>query len=243
MLSLDGCADQYVMALSPRESVVGLSTRADDADSNLRHRAKGLPLRRTTLEASLAARPQLVVRYWGGDPRLLRGLEARGAKVVTIEDASDFATVRANIRRVAQALDRQPAGEALIADMDARLARSAGAWGGKSVLYLTPGGFTTGPGTLVHAILRAAGLKPVATDPGYQLVSLEALALKPPQTVVLGFFDAFMVGNNYWGPGRHPVMQRAVKAKAVASLPGAWLGCPDWSAAYAVERLAASAPR
>lgn len=243
MLSLDQCADQYVMALAPRADIVGVSSRADDADSNLRRLAKGLPIRRTTLEAALGARPQLVVRYWGGDPRLVRSLEGRGLKVVTIQDAADFGAVRANIRSVARALGRPAAGEALIADMDARLARSAGAWRGKRVLYLTPGGFTTGPGTLVHAVLTTAGLRPLAAQPGYQLVSLEQLAFDPPDTVVLGFFDDFMIGNNYWGPGRHPVMQRAVKDKAVASLPGSLLGCPDWFAAHAVERLALSAPR
>ena len=64
VLSLDQCADQYVLALSPRVSIVGLSTRANDPDSRLRELARGLPLRRTTLESALAARPDLVVRYW-----------------------------------------------------------------------------------------------------------------------------------------------------------------------------------
>jgi len=52
--SLDQCADQYVLALSPRSSIVGLSKRADDADAYLRAEAAGLPLRRATTEAVLA---------------------------------------------------------------------------------------------------------------------------------------------------------------------------------------------
>ncbi|WP_421931633.1 ABC transporter substrate-binding protein [Phenylobacterium sp.] len=243
VLSLDQCADQFVLALSPRESIVGLSTRADDPDSRLRAQAKGLPLRRTTLESALAARPQLVVRYWGGDPRFVAQLEQRGVRVVTIQDASDFDGVRANVRRVAAALDRRPQGEAVIARMDARLARSAGAWRGATALYITPGGFTGGQGTLVHQILKSAGLTPTPPGPGYQPVSLEQLALKPPRAVVLGFFDSFMLANNHWGMGRHPVMQRLAARRTVASLPGAMLGCPDPSAAEAVEILAVRAPR
>ena len=45
VMSLDQCADQYVLALSPREAIVGVSPRVDDRDSYLRARAAGLPQR------------------------------------------------------------------------------------------------------------------------------------------------------------------------------------------------------
>ena len=48
---------------------------------------------------------------------------------------ADFDGVRMNIRRVAEALDRREAGEALIGDMDAKLARGRSEIGG-SALYL-----------------------------------------------------------------------------------------------------------
>ena len=243
MLSLDQCADQYVLALSPRASIVGLSTRADDADSRLRDLARGLPRRRIDLESALAAEPQAVVRYWGGDPRLVRALESRGVAVVTIGEAAGFADVRRNIRAVAAALDRRPQGEALIGDMDARLRRAAGAWRGTRALYLTPSGVTAGSGTLVDAVMRAAGMTNAEARPGYQTVSLEGLALDPPKTVVLGFFDTFQLAGDSWGPGRHEVLKRVVRERAAASLPGSMLGCPDWGAAQAAELLAAKAPR
>lgn len=232
-----------MLALSPREAIVGLSTRADDADSRLRALSHGLPKRRVDLESALAVRPQVVVRYWGGEPRLVNALEKRGVRVVTIGDASNFADVRANVRHVAASLDAKPAGEAVIARMDQRLARSAGAWRGASALYLTPGGATTGSGTLVDAILRGAGMANAEARPGYQTVSLENLALSPPKAVVLGFFDTFQLAGDSWGLGRHRILQRVARERAVASLPGSMLGCPDWSAAEAVELLAAKAPR
>lgn len=241
VLALDQCSDQYVLALSPREAIVGLSTRADDADSRLRAQVRGLPMRRVDLETALSTRPQVVVRYWSGEPRLLSALEARGVRVVTIGEASEFSDVRANIRRVAAALEQPQAGEALVARMDARLARAAGAWGGASALYLTPGGVTAGPGTLVDAILRAAGMRNVETRPGYQTISLEQMALAPPRTTVLGFFDTFMLAGDSWGIGRHRILQRVAQERSVASLPGSMLGCPDWGAAEAAELLAARA--
>jgi iron complex transport system substrate-binding protein len=243
VLSFDQCADQFVLALSPRAAIVGLSTRADDADSRLRARARGLPRRRVDLETALAVRPQVVVRYWGGDPRLVRALQARGVRVVTIDEAADFAGVRANVRKVAVALGAPARGEVVIARMDARLARAAGAWRGKQALYLTPSGVTAGAGTLVDAVLKAAGMTNAEKRPGYQTLSLEALALDPPAAVVLGFFDTFQLAGDSWGPGRHQVMKAVVRDRTVASLPGATLGCPDPSAAEAAELLAARAPQ
>jgi iron complex transport system substrate-binding protein len=242
VLSFDQCADQYVLALSPRSQIVGLSTRADDADSRLRALAAGLPRRRVDLESALAAGPEVVVRYWGGDDRLERALRARGVLVVTIGEAANFDDVRRNIRHVAAALGRAPEGEALIARMDARLARTAGAWKGARALYLTPSGVTAGRGTLVDAILQAAGMANAEARTGFQAVSLEGLALDPPKAVVLGFFDSFQLAGASWGPGRHRVLRRVAERRAVASLPGSMLGCPDWGAAEAAELLAARAP-
>lgn len=243
MLSLDSCADQYVMGLAPRASIVGVSTRADDADSRLRHLARGLPMRRIDLESALAAKPDVVVRYWGGEPRLIAALERRGIRVVTIPDASGFADVRATVRKVAAAIGQPARGEAAIARMDAQLARAAGAWKGARALYLTPGGVTAGSGTLVDAVLRAAGMTNAERRPGYQTVSLEEMALSPPATVVLGFFDTFQLAGDSWGVGRHRVLQRVAASRSVASLRGALLGCPDVGAAEAALLLAAEAPR
>jgi iron complex transport system substrate-binding protein len=243
VLAFDQCSDQFVLALSPREAIVGLSTRADDPDSRLRGLTGGLPRRRVDLETALGARPEVVVRYWGGDPRLVRALERRGVKVVTLDEATGFDDVRRNIRKVAAALGQPARGEALVARMDARLARSAGAWKGAEALYLTPSGVTAGSGTLVDAVLKAAGMTNAERRAGFQTVSLEALALKPPQSVVLGFFDTFQLAGDSWGPGRHRVMRAAVRDRTVASLPGSTLGCPDWGAAEAAELLAAKAPR
>lgn len=243
VMSLDQCSDQYVLALSPREAIVGLSSRARARDSYLRDRAVGLPIRRASTEAVLAARPDVVVRYWGGDERLARVLERRGVKVVRVEEASDFQGVRDNVRRVAAALDEREAGERMVAKMDTDLAAANGAWRGRSALYLTPGGFTAGPGTLIDAVLVAAGLRNVAVREGYQPVSLERLALSPPNALVLGFFDAFATAMERWGPGRHEVLRQLTREKTIGSLPGSIAGCPGWFAAEGARRLAQAAPR
>jgi iron complex transport system substrate-binding protein len=242
VMSLDQCADQYVLALSSRTAVVGLSPRALNSDSFLAAQAAGLPIRRADSEAALAANPQVVIRYWGGDPGLLRDLARQGVRIVTIDDATDFPGIRRNVRRVAGALGRPAAGEALIRNMDVRLAASRGAWRGRTALYLTSLGATAGHGTLIDSMMEAAGLRNLAHGAGFHIVSLEQLALDPPSAVVEGFFDPPSGARVHWGPGRHGALRRLTAGRTLVSLPGALLGCPAWFAADAVEIIAAAAP-
>lgn len=238
VLSLDQCADQYVLALADRSTIVGLSPRATGPDSFLRAAARGLPERRATLESALAARPQLVVRAWA-DARLVSVLEARGVAAVQLDDATDFAGVRRNIRAVAAALGRAPQGERLIGEMDAELARAKGAWKGKRALYLTPDGYTAGPGTMTDAVLTAAGLTNAASAPGFQAVPLEKLVQHPPEAVVLAFFDPQHM--SHWAVGRRPILQRLVRGRTIATLPGDLSLCPAWFSADAALRIAEGA--
>lgn len=241
VMSLDSCADQYVLALAARETVVGVSPRADAPDSFLRARAAGLPKRRTTLEAVLGARPDVVVRQWGGDARLTAALARRGVRTISLGDATDFDGVRANVRQVAQALNRGPEGEALLARMDADLARAAGTGKGRAAFYLTPGGYTAGPSTMIDAMLRAAGFTNASAQPYFSPAPLEKLVLNPPKAVVLGFFDLTRAGADRWGPGRHAALRQATRGRVVASLPGAMLGCSAWFAADGARVLAEAA--
>lgn len=236
ILSLDQCADQYVLALAP-EADLALSPRADDPDSWLRNAARGRRQVRPTLEAAIAFQPDVVVRYWGGEPRLLAALERQGVRVLLIDDATDMSGVQATLRRVSAGLGRAGRGEALIRHMDARLATIARpAQPRPGALYLTAGGFTAGRETLVGAILIAAGFANLAVSPGFAPVRVERIALNPPSRFVLGFFD--QIRADWRGPGRHPVVRRAAAGRIAARLPAAILSCPAWFAADAAAMLA-----
>ncbi|HEY5107025.1 MAG TPA: ABC transporter substrate-binding protein [Caulobacteraceae bacterium] len=238
VVSLDQCADQYVLALSPHNAIAGLSKRARNVDSYLRATAAGLPRRRATSEAILAADPAVVVRYWGGDARLTADLERRGVHVVTLEDSTDFGGVRRNVRMVAAALAEGEVGEALIGRMDRTLAADAGVWRGAPALYLTSGGYTAGSDTLIGAMLSAAGLRNLGWRSGFHEVPLEELVLQPPSAIVRGFFDAFSMAYQQWSLGRQPVVGGLARGRTVVSLPAAILGCPAWFAADGVSRIA-----
>ena len=234
VMSLDQCSDQYVLALKP-DADLWLSPRADDPDAYLRAEARGRPRVRPTLEAALALQPQVVVRYWGGDARLLARLDQGGVRTVTIQDAQDLAGIRANIRAVAAALDAVPQGEALAARME-RVPPSPPR--GARVLYLTAAGFTAGPGTLIDSLIRRAGFANAADAPGFQPVGLERLILEPPARLVLGFFEQARA--DWRGVGRHAALRDLIGSRPSVRWPAAVLTCPAWFSAEASERLAAA---
>jgi len=241
VMSLDQCADQYVLALADPDDIVAVSPRADDADSWLASQARAVPRSRATLEAIAARQPEVVVRYWGGNPRLVAALARRNIRVVQIDDATDFDGIRSNIRRVSEALGQPGRGADLIAGMDRNLAQSRDAWNGEPVQYLTAAGWTAGPGTLIDAMIRAAGLSNNATAPGFAPVSVEHLILQPPRRYVLGFFDALRSDRR--GAGRHPSVRRRTTYQTVVALPGSMLGCPAWFVADGSRSLARAAHR
>lgn len=236
VMSLDQCADQFVLALAP-DAELALSPRADDPDSWMAAAAQGVRRVRPTLEAATGFRPEVVVRYWGGDARLLATLERDGVRTVTIADATDMDGVRANIRLVAAGLRHSERGERLVEHMNGRLLEAQQAGQGRSAVYLTAGGFTSGPGSLMDAVLRAAGFRNAVARPGYQPLGVERILLHPPALVVRGFFD--LARSDWRGSGRHPAVARIMARRASASLPGAALTCPAWFAADGAALLAA----
>jgi len=240
--SLDQCADQYVLALAPRSSIVALSMRAANPDSYLAAQAQGLPRRRASLESVLATRPRLVVRYWGGEARMTKALERRGIAVVSIDDATTFDGVAGNVRKVAAALGEAREGERLVARMRAQLTASRGAWGGAGALYLTSGGQTAGKGTLIDQMLTAAGLTNLGGGQGFHAVSLERLVLHPPSAIVAAFFDPYSAAAQHWNPGRSRLLARIVARRMVVSLPPTILACPAWFAADASQLIVEAKP-
>ena len=128
--------------------------------------------------------------------------------------------MRAVIRDAAAALGVPERGEALIAEMDARLARVRARAAGAQALYVTPSGVTAGPGTLVHHLLAAAGLDNFQSQGGWRPIPLERLAYEVPDLVAAASFGARSNHEDAWTPTRHPVARRRIRSVPVAALDG-----------------------
>jgi iron complex transport system substrate-binding protein len=240
VVSLDYCADQYVLELLPRERILALSPDAEEDFSYHRDRAAGLPRVRPVAEDVIVLGPRLVVRSYGGGHRALEFFERAGIAVLQVPYADDLGAVRQALLDVARGLGVPERGAALALEMDARLSAIDASGPERSALYLTAGGATTGPGTIVHELLGAAGLENFETRPGWHSVPLERLAREEPELVIAGFFDGSADRTAYWSAMRHPVARRLLNERPTVMLPGAQTSCGAWFVLDAIEALAAA---
>ena len=223
IVSLDYCADQYVLKLAPRGRILAVSPDAEKTFSYMRGYAKGLRQIRPRAEDVLVLQPDLVVRSYGGGPNVTAFVERMGIPVLQIGFASDLGGVRDTIVTLAEGLGQPARGAAVIAEMDARLATLRALPDAPSALYMTPAGVTSGPGTLVHEMLRAAGLANFQQETGWRSLPLERLAREQPDLVAAVFWGATNHNDN-WSAARHPIARHQLRERPVVSLEGG-LGC------------------
>lgn len=240
IISLDYCADQFVLALADREQIAALSRGSRRDDSYYRDRAAGIRQTRGTLEEVLALRPDLVVRNWGGSWDAAAAYARFGVPVLQVGDAPNFAAARAQLLDAAEKIGHPERGAALARDLDLRLARLAASAPSRRdpVMYLSAGGAVAGSGTMMDAVIAAAGGRNVRTESSWVVMPLERLIETPPALIALGFFEHGRTRINPWLPGRHPALHRALANARTISLPPSAISCEAWYAVDAAELIA-----
>lgn len=230
VVSLDYCADQYVLGLADREAIAAVSTHADDRHSYLRDQARDLPQIRDDAEDVLALAPDLIVRGYDAGGRASTYYQRLGLETFELGFSAGFDDVEAVIRRTALALGQVDRGEARIAHMHSQLARAADGPRLRA-LYMTPSGLTTGAGTLMHAFMTAAGFDNVIAEQGksgWVSVPLEQLHEQAPDVILAAFFDGETAPIDSWSASRHSVFRRMMETTPVIELDAAALSCGAW---------------
>ena len=244
IVSLDYCADQYVLKFADREDILALSPDAEKRYSYMRAEAVGIPTVRPRTADVLVLEPDLVVRTYGGGHDIANFMEKPGLPVVQIGFPQTLAEVREEVLRAGAALGKPEKARKLVADMDRRLdALARRGFPRKTVLYMTPAGVTTGEGTLVHELFEAAGVENFQKQPGWNPLPLERLAYERPDMVAASFFESATNHVDNWSAARHPVAQAQLRELPVVPLEGAWTACGGWFVLDAVEALADAAEK
>lgn len=240
IVSLDYCADQFVLALADRSQIAALSVGAQREDSYFRERARGVRQTRASLEDVLSLHPDLIVRSWGGSWDAEQVYARFDVPVLQVGDTTDFSAARADLLDAAQRLGHPDRGAALAHDLDTRLARLNAHRSNAAVMYLSAGGAVAGRGTMIDAVISAAGGRNVRTESSWQVLPLERLVQTPPALIALGFFDTGRERVNAWSPSHHPALRRALANARTVSLPPATVACEGWYAIDAAELIAAA---
>ena len=243
VVSLDYCADQFVLRMLPRSRILALSPDAAKHFSYMRDSAVGIPTVRPLAEDVLTLEPDLVVRSYGGGPNAARFFERTGITVLQIPYANDLDGVRNTVQFVADGLGVPEQGAGIVEEFDRRLRSIGASEGDRSALYMTPTGATSGPGTLIHEMLGAAGFENFERQPGWRSIPLERLAYKQPDVVAAAFFNADSVNPSHWSPMRHPLAREQMQEQPTVMLQGAWTSCSGWYLLDAVEALAMASER
>jgi len=234
VVSLDYCADQFVLGLTDRDQILAVSKDAEKPFSALRAKAAGLPKVRASAEDVVALAPDLVIRSYGGDARALALYERFGVAVHQIGYAASLSDAAAETRRAAEALGQS----GRLPELGATEAVNNDAPSGKpAALYLTPGGATAGDATLVGDIMRLAGLKNAAGAGSWQSLPLETLVLDPPDLAITAFFGFDDDRTSHWSLTRHAVMREILADAQTYALDEAKITCPTWLAADEMVRL------
>lgn len=235
VVSLDSCADQYVLGLVPAADIAALSGRSRLPESFYRDRAVGVRQIRPDIEAVLALAPDIVVRTWGGDLKLIKKLQKNNIKIVNINNISSYNDAEGELERVGYELGREAQAGAEAARFRAALAAVRPVGLGRSVLYYTPGGFSAGPDTMVGDMLKRLDFRLESQDKGYFFLSPEVLLSLRPAVFALGFYEDRYAMRRV--PGRNPEVAALIAATPHFSLPGRDIACGGWFTAYDLEAL------
>lgn len=240
IVSLDYCADQYVVGLADRAHILRVSPHATASYSWVREQARGLPSVRPRAEDVLILQPDLVVRSYGGGPKAGDFLAQAGIPVVQVPYVNDIAGAQRAVREMAEALGVGRRGQLLADDVARRMARlsQGGDEPAREVLYLSSTGASAGAGTLIDEIIRAAGHRNFTRRSGWNFLSLERLAYEQPEMLALAFFSAEDSVLDAWSPASHPVARRQIRDLPTVHLDASWVSCGGWFLVEAVEALA-----
>jgi iron complex transport system substrate-binding protein len=233
LVSLDYCADQFVLALADRQQILALSKDAERPFSHLKEKAAGIPKVRAAAEDVIALGPDIVVRSFGGDARALQFFERFGIRTVQLGYAQDVPGTVDVLRAVAAEIGQAERGEALIAAMPLPAEPTA-----LSALYVTPGGVSAGTDTMINSVMRHAGLANANRGAGWTDLPLERLVQSPPKLMLTAFFGFEDDATDQWSVSRHPVMQRLMRGAQIVALDESRISCPAWLIADEAQAVA-----
>ncbi|QJQ32920.1 ABC transporter substrate-binding protein [Sphingomonas lacunae] len=238
IVSLDYCADQMLLGLVERHRIAAVSPEVASDPLFSEPLSRGLPRVRPDVERVLAMRPTLVIRSYGGGPRIEAALRRAGVPVFTLPYADDIPAIRRSITASGGVLGTPDVAARRVAHLDAAIAAAETARPmALTALYVTPGNVTTGPDSLVGRLIATAGLSSYELRPGWHRLPIERLAGHPPDLVVRGFYDSPMHQQDRWSSSSHRVLRASIAAVPQVSIPGSEIACGNWLAGNALRRL------
>lgn len=190
IVSTTPCLDVILVEVADRSQIAALSRYSSDPyGSTILDIARTLPATRGAAEEIIALSPDLVLTgQLQSRVNTLAQLKVR-AEAFPVPETIEASLTQ--VRQVAALVGRPERGEALVQRIEAALKAAEPAPGLRrlSTLVFMPGGFASGPGTLMDEMMRRTGLENAAARYGLShsmSVPLEAVVADPPDLLLAG---------------------------------------------------------
>lgn len=241
IVSLNPCSDAILAQVADPAQILAISHYSADPRSTSMDVADAARFRATrgTLEEVIALQPDLVVASSFIDPATRTAYDRMGFRVETLGIASTVDQSRAQIRQLAALAGHAARGEALIARIDADLARAQVEGDEVDAVVWQSGGMVPGDGSLIIDLLRRTGFANFAGARGLgqaDRVSLEQILADPPQ-VVLTARDDSITGEGSSHMLDHPALEH-MDGTVRAGFAPQYLFCGGPTISRAAGRLA-----
>jgi iron complex transport system substrate-binding protein len=192
IVSLNPCLDVILIHVADRAQIAALSHYARDSyGSTFAPLARTLPFTYETAEEVLSLSPDLVMTGRHSSLATRNALDRLKISTALFGVPETIAESFEQVREVATLVGHPERGEALIRQIEAALAEAAPRPGTPplSALVFMPGGFASGPGTLMDEMMRRMGLENAASRYGLKSsrrVPLERIIADPPDVLLAG---------------------------------------------------------
>ena len=251
VVSLNPCLDVILVQVADRSQIGALSHYArEDYGSTIADLARTLPFTYETAEEVLALQPDLVLTGRHSSLATRNALDRLKIPTALFGVPNTVAESLDQVREIARLVGRPERGDALVRRIETALDAAAPAPGTRprSALVFMPGGFVSGPGTLMDEMMTRTGLRNAASDYGLQRsmnLPLERVIANPPEVLLSG--EPYP-GAPSWAERvmEHPALTRVAGDMRRAIFPERLLFCGGpvlIQTAAALTRARDSAPR
>lgn len=236
------CTDQLAMLIAADGQLLSVSYLANDPGSSVLAAEAGRhAVNHGLAEEVFLMKPDLVLAGTFSTRATVTLLRRLGVAVEEFAPEASFDDVRANIRRIGVLLGREARAAELVADLDRRLASVAQAGRREDVRVASwfANSYTAGAGTLVDAVITAAGFTNMASRFGYEgtaRLPLELLILVRPEMLLDGGSNPDMRALAHANFG-HPAYRELAEVTPAVTVPSAYTICGAPFTAEAVRLL------
>ena len=245
VVSLNLCADAYLMAFAKPEQILGLTQQSSDPTlSAFVEEASNFPVSGGRMSNIIEQHPDIIIINNYSPPPNKALIDRLGIKIVKLDAANSYQTARTEILQLGKAIHRLEAAKAYLAQLDKELedARHTKLTYMPSIINYQRRGIVVGETHILDDIIQLAGAQNLGRDTGRTIgpMSLENLIrLQPDYVLSISENDQQTLKAQDRGSEilSHPALQKMFSAERHIYIPQNLTVCAGATTPKAVAHL------